>query len=59
MKRYNRGEIAPVEWLDHLTLQQIQQYRGQVLSIEQCFRSKTSFSFKEALDYKREQHHSN
>ncbi|BDA44872.1 phosphatidylinositol 3-kinase VPS34 [Coccomyxa sp. Obi] len=29
MKRYNRGEITPVEWLDHLTLQRIQQLRSQ------------------------------
>jgi hypothetical protein len=31
LKRYNRGEVAPVEWLDHLTLARIQQLRVQVL----------------------------
>ena len=31
LKRYNRGEIAQVEWLDHLTLNRIQQCRAQVL----------------------------
>lgn len=30
LKRYNRGEIARVEWLDHLTLTRIQQCRAQV-----------------------------
>ena len=30
LKRYNRGEIARVEWLDHLTLNRIQQCRAQV-----------------------------
>ncbi|CAK0784160.1 hypothetical protein CVIRNUC_007363 [Coccomyxa viridis] len=29
LKRYNRGEIARVEWLDHLTLTRIQQCRAQ------------------------------
>ena len=32
LKRYNRGEIARVEWLDHLTLNRIQQCRAQVPS---------------------------
>ena len=35
LKRYNRGEIAPVEWLDHLTLSRIQHQRAQV-SFTQC-----------------------
>lgn len=33
LKRYKRGEIEPVEWLDHLTLQRIEQYRAQVACI--------------------------
>ena len=33
MKRYNRGEITPVEWLDPLTLQRIEQLRSQVLAL--------------------------
>ena len=30
LKWYNRGEIARVEWLDHLSLNRIQQYRAEV-----------------------------
>ena len=36
LKRYNRGEIAPVEWLDHLTLNRIQQCRAQVHTYNTC-----------------------
>lgn len=36
LKRYNRGEIARVEWLDHLTLSRIQQCRAQVHSYGFC-----------------------
>lgn len=34
LKRYERGEVARVEWLDHLTLARIHQLRVQVAA--QC-----------------------
>jgi phosphatidylinositol 3-kinase len=36
LKRYERGEVAPVEWLDHLTLQRIEQFRAQVIGEPEC-----------------------